>query len=149
MCGCGKDCLILILFRLPQISCFTLSLECFFSDSDNWPNMRTEPPASVLLPAKGRFNPTNTSVFSPSSFVLLSFAWFYIFFSTGQVLLSILSWCSARTSVSEGVFLMYPWREMYSTSTYSSTILIFPQFGSFKEINTNLSWNPEILLLGI
>ena len=44
---------------------------------------------------------------------------------------------------------MYPWREMYSMSTYSSTILIFPQFGSFKEINTNLSWNPEILLLGI
>ena len=44
-------------------------------------------------------------------------------FSTGQVLLSALSWCSACTSVSEGVFLMYPWREMYSTSTYSSDIL--------------------------
>ena len=42
---------------------------------------------------------------------------FYIFFSIGQVLLSILSWCFACTSVSEGVFLMYPWREMYSTST--------------------------------
>ena len=24
--GCGKDCLILILFRLPRISCYTLSL---------------------------------------------------------------------------------------------------------------------------
>ena len=33
--GCGKDCLILIPFRLPQISCFTLSLKCFSSDSDN------------------------------------------------------------------------------------------------------------------
>ena len=32
--GCGKDCLILIPFRLPQISCFTLSLKCFSSDSD-------------------------------------------------------------------------------------------------------------------
>ena len=42
---------------------------------------------------------------------------FYIFFSIGQVLLSILSWCFACTSVSEGVFLIYPWREMYSTST--------------------------------
>ena len=31
----GKDCLILILFRLPQISCFTLSLKCFSSDSDS------------------------------------------------------------------------------------------------------------------
>ena len=34
--GCGKDCLILIPFRLPQISCFTFSLKCF-SDSDNCP----------------------------------------------------------------------------------------------------------------
>ena len=35
MYGCGKDCLILIPFRLPQISCFTLSLKCFSSDSDS------------------------------------------------------------------------------------------------------------------
>ena len=34
-----KDCLILILFRLPQISCFTLSLKCFSSDSDNCPSV--------------------------------------------------------------------------------------------------------------
>ena len=63
------------------------------------------------------------SCFSPSSFILPSFAWFYIFFSTIQLLLSALSWCSARTSVAEGVFLMYSWREMYSTSTYFSVIL--------------------------
>ena len=37
--GCGKDCLILIPFRLPQISCFTLSLKCFSSDSDNCPDV--------------------------------------------------------------------------------------------------------------
>ena len=83
-------------------------------------------PASVPPPAEGRSSPTNTPVFPPRSFILPSFAWFYIFFSTGQVLLSALSRCSACTSVSEGVFLMYPWREMYSTSTYSSTILFFP-----------------------
>ena len=77
-------------------------------------------------PTKGRSCPTNTAVFPPSSFVLLSFVWFYIFFSTGQVLLSTLSWCSACTSVSEGVFLMYPWREMYSMSTYSPAILFSP-----------------------
>ena len=53
----------------------------------------------------------------------LEFAWVYIFFSSGQVLLSALSWCSACPSVSEGVFLMYPWKEMYSTSTQSSAIL--------------------------
>ena len=34
MSGCGKDCLSLILFRLPKISCLTLSLKCFSSDSD-------------------------------------------------------------------------------------------------------------------
>jgi len=62
-------------------------------------------------------------LFPPSSFVLPSFAWFYIFFSTGQVLLSPVSWCSVCTSVSECVFLMYPWREMYSTPTCSSAIL--------------------------
>ena len=33
--GCGKDSLILIPFRLPQISCFTLSLKCFSSDPDS------------------------------------------------------------------------------------------------------------------
>ena len=37
MYGYYKDCLILIPFKLPQISFFTLSLKCFSSDSDNWP----------------------------------------------------------------------------------------------------------------
>ena len=41
--GCSKDCLILIPFRLPQISCFTLSLKCFSSDSDNYPTVRIRP----------------------------------------------------------------------------------------------------------
>ena len=39
MYGCGKDCLILIPFRLPQISCFALSPECFSSDSDSCPDV--------------------------------------------------------------------------------------------------------------
>ena len=37
--GCGKDCLVLIPFRLPPISCLTLSLKCFSSDSDNCPSV--------------------------------------------------------------------------------------------------------------
>ena len=85
-------------------------------------------PASVPPPAEGRSSPTKTPVFPPSSFILLSFAWIYIFFSAGHLLLSTLSWCSACTSVSRGVFLMYPWREMYSTLTYSSAILFPLQF---------------------
>ena len=83
-------------------------------------------PASIPPPTEGRSNLTNTPVFPSSSFILLSFAWFCIFFPSGQVLLSALSWCFACTSVSEVVFLMYLWREMYSTSTYSSAILFFP-----------------------
>ena len=43
MYDCGKDCLILIPFRLPQISCFTLSLKCFSSDSDNCPSVQIGP----------------------------------------------------------------------------------------------------------
>ena len=41
--GCGKDCLILIPFRLPQISSFTVSLKYFSSDSDNCPDMGIGP----------------------------------------------------------------------------------------------------------
>ena len=39
MYGCGKDCLILIAFMLPQISCFTFSLKYFSSDSNNCPDV--------------------------------------------------------------------------------------------------------------
>ena len=86
-----------------------------------WCGDRT--PASAPQPAEGRSSPTNTPVSPPSSFILLSFAWFCIFFSTGHILLSVLIWCSACTSVSDSVFLMYLWREIYSMSTYSSAIL--------------------------
>ena len=55
--------------------------------------------ASVPLPAKGRSNPTDTPVFPPSSFILLSIVWFYILFSASQVRMSALSWCCACTSV--------------------------------------------------
>ena len=43
MYDCGKDYLILIPFRLPQISCFTLSLKRFSSDSDNYPDVGIRP----------------------------------------------------------------------------------------------------------
>ena len=123
MYGCCEDCLILIPFRLPQISCFTPSLKCFSSDSDSCPYVGIGP--LLQFPQLLRAGPVLLTLLflPPSSFILLSFVWFYIFFPSGQVLLSTLSWCSASTSVSEGVFLMHPWREMYSMSTYSSAIL--------------------------
>ena len=65
MYGCSKDCLILIPFKLPQISCFTLSLECFSSDSDNCPNVGIRPLLQFPPASQGRSSPTNTPVFPP------------------------------------------------------------------------------------
>ena len=127
MYGCGKDCLILIHLGSHR-SAVSLSA------------LNVSPLTQIIAPMwgsdscfsspthKGRSSSTDTPVFPPNSFILLSFAWSYIFFSAGQVLLSTLSWCSACTSVCEDVFLMYPWRKMYSMSTYTSTILFFWNF---------------------
>ena len=46
MYGCSKDCLVLIPFRLPQSICFTLNLQHFSYDSDNYPDVGIGP----LLP---------------------------------------------------------------------------------------------------
>ena len=67
-------------------------------------------------------SPEQASVISHSCFApqfLPSTEFCVVLFAptTGQVLLSTLSWCSACTSVSEGVLVIYMWREMYSTST--------------------------------
>ena len=124
--------LILIPFRLPQISCSTLSLKYFSSDSDNCPDMGIGPLRQFPhLPRAGAVLLILLSFPLVPLFCLRSFAWFYIFFSIGQVLLSALSWCSACISVSEGVFLIYLWR--YSSSTYSS--VIFFSSLSFTFIN--------------
>ena len=126
MYSCGEDCLILIPFRLPQISCFILSLRCSSSGSDKCPEVEVRPLLQFLhQPSAGPV--LLTLLFFPLvplSCKVLSGSVYS--FSTGQVLLPTLSWCSACTSVSEGVFLMYPRREMYSMSTYSSAIFISP-----------------------
>ena len=64
MYGCSKDCLILIPLKLPQISCFTLSLKCFSSDSDNCPDVGIRP--LFQLPYPPRTSPgLLTLLFSP------------------------------------------------------------------------------------
>ena len=90
------------------------------------PQCGHQTPASVPPLAEGRSSPANSPVYPSSSFVLLSFARLCILFCTGQELLSTLRSSSGHISVSKGVFLMYPWRETYSTATYSSTILFSP-----------------------
>ena len=62
--GCSKDCLILVPFRLPQITCFTLSLKCFSSDSDNCPIVGSRP--LLQFPHAPRAGPVLlTLLFSP------------------------------------------------------------------------------------
>ena len=119
---------MLIPFRLPQISCFTLSLKCFSSDSDNCPPAGIRPlfqfPPHPLPPAtEDSSSPTNTPVFLlvPSSYRVLHGTRYSFPLVRCSCPLSAEIWrCSACTSVSEGVFLMYSWRAMYSMSTYSS-----------------------------
>ena len=124
MYGCSKDCLVLIPFRLSQISCFTLSLKYFSSDPHNCPDVGIGP--LLQVPQLQRAGPALVTVLFfplvPSSYQV--FCGSIYCFSAGQILLSALSWCSPCTSVSEGIFLMYPWKETYSMSTYSSTILV-------------------------
>ena len=90
----------------------------------------------------GQVQSYECSCFAPSSFILLSFAWFYIFFSTGQVVLCTLRWCSACTSVSEGVFLMYPWREIIplppTPLPSCSPLVCWPLSNLFCEVTTQL-----------
>ena len=57
-----------------------------------WCGDRT--PAVVPLPTEGRSSPSNTPVSPPSSFILPSFVWFYIFFSmSGTPLHSQMVFC--------------------------------------------------------
>ena len=59
MYGSSKDCLILIPFRLSQISCYTLSLQCFSSDPDNCSNVGIGPLLQFPhLPRAGLVLPT-------------------------------------------------------------------------------------------
>ena len=125
MYGCDKDCLILIPFRLPHISCFILSLKChFWLRQLPWHGDQTD--ASVPPPAKGRSSPTNIPVFPlvPSSYRVLCVSIYSFLLVRHSCPLS--AGVSACTSVSEGVFLMYSWREMYSTYTYLSAIFKSP-----------------------
>ena len=117
---CGKDCLSLIPFRLLQISCFTLSLNCFSSDTDNCPSVGIGP--LLQFPHPPRAGPALLAlpffllVPSPTKFCV---ALYVLSRWSGTPVHSQLMFCSACTSVSEGVFLMYQWREMSMVNFYS------------------------------
>ena len=88
----GKDCLILIPFRLLQISCF--------SALNVSPLTQTIPvwgwgPASVPPPTEGRSSPINSPSFPPSSFILPSFlgSIYILFCWSGTPVCSQLAFC--------------------------------------------------------
>jgi len=129
--------MILIPFRLSQISCFTLQQpQMLHFCPKQLPRCGDLSPASVPLLLRVRSSPTHSPLFPLTFFILPSFVWYYILFSCGQVLLPTLRWYSAGSCVSGGVFLMYPWREIYSTPTYSSVIL-YLLMTSFLKIKIN------------
>ena len=127
----------------PQISCFTLSLKCFSSDSDYCPNVRIRP--LLHFPHLLKVGPFILILLFfplvPSSYQFLCGSIYY--FLLVQVLLSVLSWCSACLFVSEGVFLMYLWGERYSTSTCSSAILFLPPL--FLQFSSDTQLCPDSL----
>ena len=86
-----------------QISCFTPSLRCFSSDSDSCPDVGVRP--LLQFPQTPRAPPVLlTLLFIPlvpsSSWVLHGSIYF-------PLVRYSYSWCSACTSVSEGVFLIW------------------------------------------
>ena len=106
MYGCLKNCLIS--FHLgchrPAVSLAALNVSPL---TQTVAPMWGSDPSFSSPTTEGRSSPTNTPVYPTGSFILPSFVWFCILFSTFQVLLSTLSWYSACTSLSEGVSLMY------------------------------------------
>ena len=146
MYGYCKACLILTPFRLPQISYFTLSLKRFSSDSDNCPNVRIGP--LLQFPHPPRAGPVLLTLLCfplvPLSYRVLHGSIYSFPLVRYSCPLSA-GMHSACTSVSECVFLTYPWREMYSTSIYSSAILSpwthFYQHTEFTNQPTNQAEN--------
>ena len=129
MYGCGKDCLILIPFRVPQISCLTLSLKCFSSDSVSCPDVGIRPLLQFPHPLRAGPMLLTLLFFTlvPSLYRVLHGSIYYFPLVRYSCPLSA---GVLYTFVSEDVFLMYSWREMYSTSTYSSAILFFSKLFS-------------------
>ena len=135
MYGCGKDCLILIPFRLSQISCVTFSFKCFSSDSANCPDVGIWPllqfpdllragpfPLTLLFFPLVPLNPTSLHG-SIYSFPLVKYS---CLLSVGVLhvllCLKVYSWCIHGER---------------STSAYSSAILFSSKPVFYSPISTS------------
>ena len=90
------------------------------------PNSGISPLLQLPCPGVQVLSRFLSSSFSLLFSVLLSYPGIFIILSNVQGLLLVYSWCSVRIVASVDVFLMHPWREMNSTSSYSSAILTLP-----------------------
>ena len=92
MYGCGKDCLILIPFRLPEISCFTLSLICFFFDANSCFHVGIRP--LLQFPHPPRVGPVlETLLFFPLVPTKVCVVLYIRFHWSGTVICSKLVFC--------------------------------------------------------
>ena len=161
MYGCCKDCLILIPLRLPQVSCFTLSLKCFSSDSDNCTDvgirlllqfshsLRAGPVLLTLL-----FFPLVPSPYwvLPGSIYSLPLVRYSCLFSAGVLhallYLKVYSWCTHRERCTPGLptplsscsLLILNFKPALSLSSFT---LIKRLFGSYPLIVIRM-WSSTI-----
>ena len=120
-------CVFLTLFRVSQISgSLSDSLKRPPSVPANFSGCGSLSFASAPLPLGAGPVLSCPSPFFPSS--LPNHAWTYTILSGSRGLLLVFSQCSETTVLSVDVFLMHLWREMHSTATYFSTILVPAQW---------------------
>lgn len=84
------------------------SLKCFPSVPNHCPMWGSDPCFCPSLPVQAQSRSLSSS--SLPSFILLGFVWVYVLFPCGQGPEPTVRWSSARSSASEDVFLVRPWR---------------------------------------
>ena len=119
---CGKDCLILIPFRLPQVSYFPFSLKCFSTDSDNCPDVGVRP--LLQVPHLRRAGPGLWTLPFPN--LVPSSYWVFHGSVYSFPLVRYSRPLSAHILHALLCLRMYSWcisgERLYSMPTYSSTI---------------------------
>ena len=96
------------------------SQKCFPSVPTDCPGCRGISPASASQPSAAGLVPLSlllSSFLHPTDLCVDPHISFQLSWTSDDI-----SWCFMRTAASVDVFLMHPWKEICSMSTYSSTI---------------------------
>ena len=105
-------------------------------------------PASVLPPTESRSSPSNTPVFPPSFFILLSFAWFYVFSSSQLVLcMHFCVWmCIPDVYMERDVFHIHPLLPMLSVQVFIEYLNMYLTSHKWLELYVEIRHNPHVYL---